>query len=261
FLIHCSKQGYPLSSLKKIAWVLLSVSNKLDVAHSERISRSAVEYAVDHRARVYKQPVLKTQSRKSRLYLIHVVTEWLRFSGAMEELQERRNPVTDNIQSYIKFMRYERGLSPATISFRQSQVTHFLKSLKYARSLKAISIHDVDTYLASRGRHGWSRRSLHTLSDALRSFFRYAESRAWTHGIASAINSPHIYEQEGLPLGPTWKEVKQVVDSFSSSRTSDIRDKAIVLLLAIYGLRAGEVRNPSCNSAQATMHPALSIGS
>jgi integrase len=75
----------------------------------------------------------------------------------------------------------------------------------------------------------------------LRSFFRYAEAQGWSSGVAVAIDAPRIYAQEGLPLGPTWEQVQQLVGSFSGNSAVDIRDRAIVLLLAVYGLRSGEV--------------------
>ncbi|WP_081716363.1 tyrosine-type recombinase/integrase [Paraburkholderia mimosarum] len=82
---------------------------------------------------------------------------------------------------------------------------------------------------------------MHTLADALRSFFRYAQAQRWTTGDAAAITSPRRYAQEGLPLGPRWDEVQQLVGCFSGNSAADLRDRAIVLLLAVYGLRRGEV--------------------
>ena len=55
------------------------------------------------------------------------------------------------------------------------------------------------------------------------------------------IDIPRVYSHEGLPLGPTWEEVQQIIASCSSDNAIDIRDRAIILLLAVYGLRRGEV--------------------
>ena len=88
---------------------------------------------------------------------------------------------------------------------------------------------------------GWSRASLHTLPSTLRSFFRYAAGKKWCHAIAVAIEAPRVFAEEGLPLGPTWQEVQQLIASTAGDRPVDIRDRAILLLLAVYGLRRGEV--------------------
>lgn len=242
FLEHCSEQGYPHSSLRKIAWILLVFSHSIDLCRSGRITRQEIEYAVDHRIRYARRPECATDSRSSRLLFIHVASEWLRFLGRLEEPQCEPKPFTNYVESFARFMRDERALSPTTITFRSEQLTNFFLAIRHPNvSLSTITINDIDTYLAYRGSHGWSRASLHTLADALRSFFRYAEAQGWTRGIAAAIDAPRMYAQEGLPLGPTWEEVQKLIASFSGNSAVDIRDRAIVLLLAIYGLRRSEV--------------------
>jgi site-specific recombinase XerD len=242
FLEHCAGQGYPRSSLQKIAWVLLAFSQSIDLCRPGRVTHQEIEYAVAHRIRYTRPPEHAADSRSSRLLFIQVATAWLRFLGRLEEPTCAPKPFADLVDHFASFMRDERGLSPATIGFRCEQITNFLSTISHSNgSLSAITINDVDAYLSDRGRHGWSRRSLRTLADALRSFFRYAEAQGWSSGVAAAIDAPRIYAQEGLPLGPTWEQVQQLVGSFSGNSAVDIRDRAIVLLLAVYGLRSGEV--------------------
>lgn len=242
FLAKCSEQGYSHSSLQKMAWVLLVFSQHLDLFRSGRISRQEIEFAADQRIYLNRRPKLAADSKSSRLLFIHAATAWLRFMGRLEEPLSEPKPFAGYVDSFANFMRNERGLSPATITFRRNQITNFLATTQHHEdSLSAISIQDIDTYMAYQSRHGWSRRSLHTLADALRSFFRYAESQGWIDGITAAIDAPLLYAQEGIPLGPTWEEVKRLIASFSSNSAVDIRDRAIVLLLSVYGLRCGEV--------------------
>jgi integrase/recombinase XerD len=54
--------------------------------------------------------------------------------------------------------------------------------------------------------------------------------------------APRLFKEEGLPKGPRWTDVQRLIASTSGSRPRDIRDHAILKLLAIYGLRSGEVR-------------------
>ena len=80
------------------------------------------------------------------------------------------------------------------------------------------------------------------LASDLRSFFRYAEGQHWCDtGMAVAIDSPRLYTAERLPRGPTWEQVQRLITSTEGGRPADIRDRAIVMLLALYGLRRGEV--------------------
>jgi site-specific recombinase XerD len=99
----------------------------------------------------------------------------------------------------------------------------------------------VDRFLAHLGKT-YGRRALATIISDLRVFFRYAAARgACAAGLADALESPRIYAEEGLPVGPSWKDVARIVATTRTNRPKDIRDRAILLLLAVYGLRRGEV--------------------
>lgn len=43
-----------------------------------------------------------------------------------------------------------------------------------------------------------------------------------------------------MPIGPEWSDVERLIAGASGSSPADIRDKALLQLLAIYGLRRGE---------------------
>jgi integrase len=77
----------------------------------------------------------------------------------------------------------------------------------------------------------------------LRAWFRHCEITGRTRvGLADSILAPRIYRHEGLPLGPTWEQVKSILPDSSGDKPFQLRDRAILLLLAVYGLRSGEVR-------------------
>jgi site-specific recombinase XerD len=100
----------------------------------------------------------------------------------------------------------------------------------------------VEVFIDTKGNQGWKRSSLSCLASSLRSFFRYAEGQGWcAPGIAAVIESPRLYAREGIPEGPSWEDVQRLLESTCGDRPADIRDHAILMLLAIYGLRRGEV--------------------
>jgi site-specific recombinase XerD len=241
FLVHCSEQGYPRATLQKIAWVLQVFSQSIDLCRPGRITNQEIEFAVDHRVRFHRSG-REEASRSSRRLFIHIATAWLRFLGYLEEPEVLQKPYAHYIDDFARFMSDQRGLSPVTIKNYYEAVGNFLSAVWHPDILlSAISIKDVDAYLTHQGNHGWGRASLHELACTLRVFFRYAEGQSWTSGIAEGIVAPRLYAQEGLPLGPTWDEVQQIIASFSGDNASDIRNRAIVLLLSVYGLRRGEV--------------------
>ena len=53
--------------------------------------------------------------------------------------------------------------------------------------------------------------------------------------------APRVFTHEGLPVGPAWDDVKRLLAATEGDRPVDIRDRALLMLLAVYGLRAGEV--------------------
>jgi site-specific recombinase XerD len=111
------------------------------------------------------------------------------------------------------------------------------------RSLEELSIVHIDQAIAEKGSQGCTRASIQTYALALRAFFRYAEVRGWCRsGLAAAILSPRVYKGETLPAGPGWEEVQRLLASTESDRPADIRARAMLLLFAVYGLRASEVR-------------------
>jgi site-specific recombinase XerD len=100
----------------------------------------------------------------------------------------------------------------------------------------------VDDFLISKGTIGWSRKSARGYADSLRAFFRYAEQRGWCKpGIAEGITSPRLYVHEGLPEGPAWNQVQRLFKTVRGDRPAAVRARAVLYLLAVYGLRSGEI--------------------
>ncbi len=103
-------------------------------------------------------------------------------------------------------------------------------------------LRDVDDFLIFKGTNGWSRKSARGYADALRAFFRYAERCSWCKpGMGEGISSPRIYAQEGLPEEPEWKDVQRLLEGINGTNSAALRARAVLFLLAVYGLRSGEV--------------------
>jgi site-specific recombinase XerD len=140
-------------------------------------------------------------------------------------------------------MRQERGLAISTISRTCDAMGHFLRWCgEKPLPLAELRIDHVDEFLAGKGQQGCLRISIRAQAQWLRQFLRHAERRGWCRkGIADAILSPRIYQQEGLPAGPTWEQTQALIASASGPRPGAVRDRAILLVLAVYGLRSGDV--------------------
>lgn len=232
FLHHCAERGYTRGGLEKIAWLLRIVAQSR-IAQQRTVSRADF----DRMARTY--------CASTRPVLIHAAIGWFAFMGrpGLEARPEGR--FAGELAAFETFMREERGLSPGTILTRHEQLRPFLDTLEHGRrvhSLQQITPQHIDQYLVEQSKNGWCRTSLFTLAGTLRSFFHYAEIQHWCRGgLAAAIDAPTVYAQESLPRGPDWSQVRALIASIRGNDPVTVRDRAVILLLAVYGLRAGEV--------------------
>jgi site-specific recombinase XerD len=242
FLNHCARQGYSHSALRKIAWILLVLAHSIDIDRGN-VTTQDIELAVDHRMRFNRQAMSRSDSASERQMFVHFATQWMQRLGCLAQAPEIRNIFAAQIDAFARYMRDERGLSPVTISTRCDQLTWFLEGLDSRReTLEAITVADVDAFLEQKGKQGWTRPSLAALADSLRSFFSFAEARGWcAPGITAVIESPRLYAREGIPQGPAWQDVQRLLASTGGDHPVDIRDHAILMLLALYGMRRGEV--------------------
>lgn len=110
------------------------------------------------------------------------------------------------------------------------------------RQLEDLKAEDIDNYIATQGAGRWGRVSIAHVTSALRDFLRYAAKEAWcSDRLAASISRPRLYQHESLPYAPDWSNVQKMLADVDTDRPRDIRDRAILLLLAVYGMRRGEV--------------------
>jgi integrase len=78
---------------------------------------------------------------------------------------------------------------------------------------------------------------------ALRAWLKHCERKGHVRpGLAKAILVPRVYSLEGLPpLRPTWEEVTRAIAETEGTKPAALRARAALLLLAVYGVRPGEL--------------------
>jgi site-specific recombinase XerD len=102
--------------------------------------------------------------------------------------------------------------------------------------------HVDDALLEKLSRGGCARGSVQTYASALRAFFRFAHGRGWCRGgLAEAIEAPRVFSKGALPSAPSWDDVQKLLATSEGDAPKAIRNRAIMLLLAVYGCRCGEV--------------------
>lgn len=245
YLAHLTRAGMSRGTLKRTAEYILIVADQLGLAHhtGETISREEIQ----RMATVWSARPAGTRHRTGGPSTCSIfrsyATQWLQFLGRLEKQSPRLDPFAEQIAAFADYMRTERGLSSKTITKRCRFVQRFLSHFSTGSSLREFTMTRIDEILMEMISAGKCVRvTVQTYASNLRAFFRYAETRGWCqHGLAAGIKGPRIFAQESLPTGPSWEVVQQLLATSKGDRPSDIRDHAILMLLAIYGLRAGEV--------------------
>ena len=169
---------------------------------------------------------------------------WLRFLGWLEERVRDAHPHARQVEAFAAWMRDDRGLSEATIGnccYESDRL--FAWAAGRNLLLADMTIGDVDEFLAARIADGALRRtSARAVAGCLRSFFRFAETRSWCRpGIAGCIMPPLVYPDRPVPKGFDRDEVERLLATTEGSTPADVRDRAVLTILATCGLRAGEV--------------------
>lgn len=151
----------------------------------------------------------------------------------------------DLVQGYDAWMQELRGLASVTRSGRATQALEFLTTLGLRgdqESLTQLSVRDIDAYVQQRCRD-LRRRTIESYTVRLRSFLRYLHSSERTAlDLSCTVMGPRIYEDEPIPSALRPEEVQAVLE-VTRQDFSPIgrRDYAVLMLLATYGLRAGEI--------------------
>jgi len=246
FLTHYAELGAARATLRRIACYQLAIIDYLKLSEMRAITCTEIEAAAERWA--YYQASVRGKdgflTYPKRLFMTHC-THWLDFLGFLETPVAPPHPLARFISEYLDFMREERGLSSTTIHNCRGVLEVYLRQIcGQELSLSDLTITHIDDVLLHRlNQTEYSRRTIKRYASYLRNFFRYAEQRGWCRcGLADAIKAPRVYVHETLPYSPTWEDVQRLIATTNGSCPRDIRDRAILLLLAVYGLRAGEVR-------------------
>jgi site-specific recombinase XerD len=173
---------------------------------------------------------------------LNAARPWLKFLGWW-------NPVAPpvafaaELDEFERWMRDERGLTICTIKQWRYRTGNFLNWLAASgRTLASLTPEGIDAYFLTHGAARWSRLSARHVGIMLRVFLRHAASQGnCDPRLAGSILTPRRYMLDTLPYAMAWEDVRRVITSVNRITEADLRDRAILLLLATYGLRRGEV--------------------
>ncbi len=238
---HAERRMSPLT-LQGIARYTLVVARALRLADrpGELITQHEIEVEAERWA---NRPTIRVFHFARKNFKGHAM-RWLRFLGRLQLPATVQRPYAKQVAQFTDYQLRERGSSPQTVEYCSRTIHQFLAQVKEAGlRLKTLTIAQVDELLTKQVRAAeYARSTIRSRVWVLRTFFRFAERRGWCRqGLAAAMMIPLGFSQAGLSVGPSWDDVKRLLAAAEGGQPVDIRDRALLMLLAVYGLRAGEV--------------------
>ncbi len=245
YLRHCAAQGAAAATLKNIAFYQRALCGSIDVEAAGPFRPEQIRAAADRWTSRTPTHHAQKNGTASKVAFVSVAMGWLGFLGRVAQPQRPAHPCAGYVAAFRDHMRSERGLSPLTVYTRCLRIEEFLgRVCPDVRALQQVTIAQIDEAIAQKGaQDGCTRTSIRTYAYILRSFFQYAEMQGWcASGLVAGILPPRVYAGESLPAGPTWDQVQRLCAGAEGDARAQVRDRALLLLFAVYGLRVGEVR-------------------
>jgi integrase/recombinase XerD len=174
---------------------------------------------------------------------VRTLERYLNADGLMMyRKQAAATRATAGSEQYADYLRQVRGFAASTVSSHRRTAECFLKHLEESDTpLCCIQNGSIESYLVKAGRR-LSRGSVQHEVAALRGFLRFlATDGKAPVGLDQRIDTPRLYRLEQLPRALPWKTVRALLRSIDTTSPMGLRDYAMFLLIATYGLRASEV--------------------
>jgi integrase/recombinase XerD len=225
-----------VASMQVNAIKLLNLTEARPI-HSHEIKRAGSQWAIDQELHKHNP-----RGRASTYNFTGIVTKWLTFNRVLLPPEVPAPPFDEFVRAYLEELRTVRSLATSTIYHRHHHLSKLQRWLGERRdSFDEVCLNDVDDYLDGLCANGFRPRSLLSVAEAIRDFFRFCALRGWCSStIARGILMPRVVHRQTGPNGPAWKDVRRMLNVAGTSPV-ELRANAIISLCSIYGLRRSEV--------------------
>lgn len=244
YLNHLLTRGWAINTLRGVANRITALAARVDIAATCGVTASEIEAAADNWLQNGRRNFRrKVGSHRSRTTFITYGKNWLKFLGVLSEQQSSGGPYSELLEEYEKFLESDKGLAFGSVQAHIWRLRKFLTWLHEQHvGLENLTLKEVHRFLSASPNRSYSRRTIAGLASTIRGFLRYAEiGKHCPPNIAKGIDAPPIYSQETLPAGPSWNLIQTLIGQIGTEDPKDIRDRAVIMLLAVYGFRIGEV--------------------
>ena len=160
-------------------------------------------------------------------------------------LSDSSSDVESAIESFIRYLAVERGLSDNYQLSTQRSLTDFANWCAHARKIdnvRAVTLPMLSDYLAAKKKAGLSAASIKLIVVAVKIFFRFLAGKgAIERDPTEAVPLPRI--ERYLPETLNEMQVEKLLNSVDTKAPRGLRDRAMLELLYASGLRISELAN------------------
>lgn len=247
FAARLKEQGYSRHHARYILGLCCQFNDFLleqGISQASRIKTSMIEPF----GKIYLAG-FRTTGQYSAKHALHMALghlfDYLVEQGVVERTQPAAPKKTYSwvLESYLKFCREDRQVTDKTIYSMRRMLSPFLEGLgrkaapRFMRSLSAAAVEEhVRRHLKD------SPENLRRLAGALRGFLHFCGRQRHTSAdLSGLIPSIPRYSLASLPRGLDDATIERLLQAPHEDSAVGCRDRAIVLLITAYGLRAQQV--------------------
>jgi site-specific recombinase XerD len=241
FTRHLSEVGYTALTVRGFDGAARHLAQWLEQAEIAvaDIDEAVVDRFVGHRCRC---PSFRREKHVSAKYVRRVrrFIEFLGTRGLARCKTTSAVPVLDRrVVEFQDWLRQHRGISERTIDRHGRMVMRLLPALgSRPRSWNA---HRVREVIIAETRQA-SRAHVKTMAMALRGYLRFLSARGHCRaGLEHAVPTIPQWRLSTLPRYIDASQVERLIATCDRTTPTGLRDRAILLLLARLGLRAGDI--------------------
>lgn len=170
-------------------------------------------------------------------------SEQRKVRSIIERTEEGNRSVLEQFTAWLN----ERGLSANTITVRVDSASAFvdgvgvLLDLDGERAIRSLTADAIeDSFVAYGANHGMGARR--SMQSALRLLLEFASERGWIdRELREAVPRLRGWRLSGLPVGVSENELATLLSAPWEISECVRRDRAILWLLATYGVRRGQI--------------------
>lgn len=159
-----------------------------------------------------------------------------------EPESEPRSPSCPLLEEFEEHLARHRGNPAVTRKKKLAQITAFLAFLRSRqRNMAELDLADIDAFIVAC-RHHYARTTVADIASSLRGFLRFLHATGrLAVDLAPSVMAPIVRRGERPLRALPWEKVRRILDAIDRSTAGGRRDYALLLLMSVYGLGAGEV--------------------